>query len=144
MNTQSNRRVQGYVYLVAGIVTGGLFLFVLSAPDAWANPVNGFVLAGSEPKAVGQTINLGSGKEISIGDLAKMIAGKLGKSLQIEQDDSRLRPPGSEVERLLADNRLASELLGWEPVIDLSKGLDITIEWLQKNIHKYRLGAYTL
>ena len=108
------------------------------------NTVNGFVLAGKEPKAVGQTINLGSGKEISIGDLAKMIAGKLGKSLQIEQDDSRLRPPGSEVERLLADNRLARELLGWEPVIDLSRGLDITIEWLKKNIHKYRPGVYTV
>ena len=108
------------------------------------NTVNGFVLAGKEPKAVGQTINLGSGKEISIGDLAKIIAGKLGKSLQIEQDDSRLRPLGSEVKRLLADNRLASELLGWEPVIDLDKGLDITIEWMEQNLPKYRLGVYTV
>ncbi len=45
MNFQRNRRLQGYVYLAAGIVTAGLFLFVLSAPEAWASPVNGFVMA---------------------------------------------------------------------------------------------------
>ena len=108
------------------------------------NTVGGFLLAGKEPKAVGQTINLGSGIEITIGELAETIAGKLGDSFQIKQDDSRLRPPKSEVERLLAENRLARELLGWEPVIGLSEGLDITIEWLRNNIQKYRPGVYTV
>ncbi|MDP3046694.1 MAG: hypothetical protein Q8O07_04385, partial [Chloroflexota bacterium] len=39
------RRAQGYIYLAAGIVTAGLFLFVLSSPDAWASPVNGYLMA---------------------------------------------------------------------------------------------------
>ena len=45
MNFQGNRRLQGYVYLAAGVITGSLFVFVLSSPSAWASPVNGFVMA---------------------------------------------------------------------------------------------------
>jgi len=45
VNFQGNRKLQGYIYLAAGIITGGLFVFVLSSPSAWASPVNGFVMA---------------------------------------------------------------------------------------------------
>jgi dTDP-glucose 4,6-dehydratase len=99
-------------------------------------------MAGSEEKAVGRVLNLGSGQEISIGELARSIAEKLGKPLRVEEDRARIRPSGSEVERLLADNRLAGEVLGWKPEIGLSAGLDITIKWVEENLHRYKPEMY--
>ncbi len=106
------------------------------------NTVDGFVLAASTPAAIGQTINLGSGSEISIGDLAQLIARLMDKPMRIESEDTRVRPVGSEVERLLADNRLARELLGWEPRVALEDGLQRTIEWIQQHPERYRSGVY--
>ena len=107
-----------------------------------ANTVEGFVLAASTPAASGQTINLGSGREIGIGDLAQLIARLVDKPIRIESEAARVRPEGSEVERLLADNRLARELLGWEPRVNLEDGLQRTIEWIQQHPERYRPGVY--
>lgn len=101
-----------------------------------------FVLAVSTSAAIGQTINLGTGSEISIGDLARLIARLMDKPIDIESDDLRMRPEGSEVERLLADNRLAREVLGWEPRVSLADGLLRTIEWIQQYPERYRPGVY--
>lgn len=109
-----------------------------------ANTVDGFLLAGSEPAAIGQTVNLGSGREISIGELVHLVARLAGRSVMIEGDQQRVRPEGGEVERLLADNTLARTLLGWEPRIGLEEGLILTIEWVNKNLEKYRPGDYIL
>lgn len=108
------------------------------------NTVDGFVLAASTPEAGGQVINLGSGSEISIGDLAQLIARLMEKPIRIETDDVRLRPEGSEVERLLANNRLAHTLLGWEPRVKLEDGLARTIEWIQQNQGRYRSNTYAI
>ncbi len=107
-----------------------------------ADTVEGFVLAASTPTAVGRTINIGSGREISILDLAQMIARLMKKQLKIETEKQRVRPGASEVERLLADNRLARELLGWEPRVGLEDGLKRTIEWMRQNSGRYRSGVY--
>lgn len=109
-----------------------------------ANTVEGFLLAGSCPEAEGRTINLGSGQEISIGDLARLIGELTGRSLKIEGEDERMRPKGSEVERLLADNRIARTLLGWEPRVGLRQGLKLTMEWLEKHLERYRHNGYAL
>ena len=106
------------------------------------NTVDGYVLAASTPAAIGQTINLGSGREISIGDLAQLIARVMDKPIRIEGEDARVRPEGSEVERLLADNRLAHELLGWQPRVTLEEGLHRTIEWIRQHPERYRPGVY--
>ena len=108
------------------------------------NTVNGFILAASAQAAVGRTINVGSGREISIGDLAQLIARLTGRPITIESDQQRMRPEKSEVERLLADNRLARELLGWEPAITLEKGLELTIEWIKANLKRYRPDVYVI
>ena len=109
-----------------------------------ANTVDGFVLAASTPAAIGCTINLGSGREISIGDLAQLIARLMDKPIRIEGEDTRVRPEGSEVARLLADNRLARELLGWEPRVNLEEGLQRTIAWIQQHPERYRSGDYAI
>ena len=89
-------------------------------------------------------INIGSGHEISIGDLAKSILELIGKDIPVICDSTRIRPDNSEVDRLCADNSKAQNSLGWEPQYTLKDGLAETIEWLEKNIDRYRLGTYTI
>jgi NAD dependent epimerase/dehydratase len=108
------------------------------------NTVGGFLAAGSSPKAVGGTFNLGSGREISIGDLATLIGTLMGHDVSVITDDQRIRPTGSEVERLLADNALARNVLGWMPEIDLETGLMRTIEWFRENNHYYHTDRYSV
>ena len=109
-----------------------------------SNTVEGFVCAATAEDAVGQTFNLGSGREISIGDLALLIAGLMGKQISIETESERFRPDKSEVERLLADNTLAREVLQWTPQVDLESGLTVTIDWMRENLHRYRPGKYVV
>lgn len=109
-----------------------------------ANIVDGFMLAASTPKASGRAINLGSGNEIRIGELAQLIARLAHLTIRIEGDKVRVRPKGSEVERLLADNQLAPELLGWKPCINLEDGLQRTIKWIQEHPERYRPDDYVL
>jgi len=108
------------------------------------NTVDGFLAAALSDRAVGRTVNLGSGREISIGDLATLICQILGKPGLFEQEAQRIRPAGSEVERLLADNRLAGELLDWRPRVGLEKGLEQTIAWLRENLDRYKVGLYAI
>jgi nucleoside-diphosphate-sugar epimerase len=106
--------------------------------------VRGFMLNAASQSAVGRVINLGSGKEISIGELAKLICCLAGVECQIVRDEQRIRPLGSEVERLCADNRLAGELLGWRPQVGLRDGLQKTLDWLRENSNQYRTGVYAV
>jgi len=103
-----------------------------------------FVSAAEYPEAVGKVINIGSEKEISIGDLADTILDIIGKDIPIESDDQRIRPNDSEVERLCADNTKAKEILNWHPKYTLKQGLQETIEWIEKNLDHYRPGTYAV
>jgi NAD dependent epimerase/dehydratase len=109
-----------------------------------SNTVDAFVLAGTRVGAVGQTIHFGSGREIAIGDLARLIAGLMQAEISIETDEARVRPAGSEVERLIADNRLAAQVLGWEPRVPLEEGLEKTIHWMRDNLSLYRAETYAV
>ncbi len=109
-----------------------------------ADTVAGFILAAEIPAAVGKTINLGSGREISIGALAELIAKLMDRPLEIISEAERTRPETSEVERLLAENSVARTLLGWEPKVGLEEGLRRTVEWIKENEKKYRSGIYAL
>ena len=109
-----------------------------------ANTVDGFIKAATMPDIIGKTINLGSGKEISIGDLAALIARLMNAEIEISIDEQRVRPKGSEVERLLANNTKAKQLLGWEPIVNLEEGLQKTISWIKDNNEQYRPETYTI
>lgn len=109
-----------------------------------ANTVDGFIKAAESPKAIGETINLGSGQEISIRDLASLILRLLGKDLPITSEHLRMRPQDSEVERLCADNRKSQSILGWKPQYSLEEGLAATIEWIRENSDRYRPGVYVV
>ncbi len=109
-----------------------------------ANTVEGFIACAEHEEAIGRTVNLGSGREISIGDLAHLIARLMGKPIEIQTEDQRLRPPASEVERLIASNQLARELTGWSPQVTLEQGLEQTIAWITNNSALYRKNSYTI
>jgi len=88
--------------------------------------------------AIGKTVNLGNMQEISVADLVTLISGIAGKTIEVEQQGIRIRPEKSEVNRLLADNRQARELLGWEPTVSLKDGLQRTLEWMRTHLDEYR------
>jgi NAD dependent epimerase/dehydratase len=108
------------------------------------NTVDGFLAAAEADQAVGQTINLGSGREISVGDLAQLIMQMTGTEITIKSEEQRVRPEKSEVNRLLGDNSLAGRLLGWTPKVSLEEGLQKTIDWMRNNIESYCPDVYTI
>lgn len=115
------------------------FSFVTDTAD-------GFLAAARAEAAVGEVINLGSGFEISIGDTARLIADVIGREVAITTDDVRLRPSGSEVERLFAGTAKADRLLGWRPAFGgrdgFRRGLERTVAWFADpvNLRLYRDG----
>ena len=112
--------------------------------------VRGFVALAECDAALGQVVNIGSNFEISIGDTAKMIAELMGRDVEFTSDQQRMRPAGSEVERLWADNTRARELIGWRPeyggIDGLKRGLAQTIEWFAdpRNLQRYKAGRYNI
>jgi NAD dependent epimerase/dehydratase len=106
------------------------------------NTVEGFMAAAMSTAAIGRTINLGSGQEISIGDLAHRIAKLIGRDIEVNKKSHRIRPENSEVQRLLACNILAKELTRWTPRVPLEEGLRRTITWVRRNLNMYRVDTY--
>ena len=104
--------------------------------------IRGFIRAAESETSVGEVVNLGTGKEISIGDLAMKIASLIGKEIEIQSDEQRFRPGSSEVMRLCGDIEKAKSLIGWEPQFTLEEGLRQTIEWLRKSGDMENSGRY--
>jgi len=104
----------------------------------------GFLAAATLDKAIGETLNLGVGEEISIGDLAALIAKICGKDIKITEDTERLRPQNSEVERLVSDNSKAKSLLDWAPVHTLEDGLSKTIQWFKENPTSHDVSKFVV
>jgi dTDP-glucose 4,6-dehydratase len=106
--------------------------------------IEGFLKIGETPDIEGEVFNLGSGCEIRIGDLAQLVIQMVGRQLQIVVDPLRLRPEKSEVQRLLADNRLVRERVGWAPGVSLEEGLLQTVEWIRLHLNYYQDGRYQI
>jgi nucleoside-diphosphate-sugar epimerase len=106
--------------------------------------ITGFVEIAKSDKLFGEITNIGMNYEISIGDLAKLIAELIKVEIKIVADEQRVRPPGSEVERLCCDNSKLLKYTNWKPKYNLRKGLSETIEWLGKNIHCYKPDIYNI
>jgi dTDP-glucose 4,6-dehydratase len=89
-------------------------------------------------------INVGSGTEVSIGDLANSILKIMHSDAVIQTNEARIRPQNSEVERLLCNSQRARSLLGWEAKVDLEEGLTSTIEWIKENLERYKASLYNV
>lgn len=107
-----------------------------------SDTVSGFLAAAEAPNSEGKSYNLGTGEEISIGSLARMVFQILGKQERIEIEAERLRPEKSEVMRLISDNAFAQRELGWRPEVSFEEGLRRTIQWIGAHHELYRIGKY--
>jgi NAD dependent epimerase/dehydratase len=106
----------------------------------------GFVALAQCDSAIGETVNIGSNREISIGDLVALIGDVMGTEIAVESDEERKRPSQSEVERLCCDNARIHELTSFRPEIGLRDGLGRTVEWLRKpeNFRRYKADIYNV
>jgi NAD dependent epimerase/dehydratase len=115
-----------------------------------SDTVNGFVKALQSDSGVGEVINLGSNFEVSIGQIANLIAKSFNTEIEIVTKQERLRPDNSEVERLWADNSKAEQLFSWSPsyvqLQGLEKGIKETIDWFQNssNLESYKSEIYNI
>lgn len=107
--------------------------------------VRGFFALAGCTRARGMAVQLGTGGEISIGELARLILRLLGReNTEIRCAPERTRPPKGEVMRLVASRALAGELLEWKPRVSLEEGLEATIQWISENPDFYPSRGYTV
>ena len=95
-------------------------------------------------RALGNVVNVGSGREISIGDLAQLLIEVSGKDAKVASENTRVRPENSEVERLLCDNTRAREWCGWRPEVPLEEGLARTSDWVRDNLARLESKGYQI
>jgi NAD dependent epimerase/dehydratase len=106
--------------------------------------VAGLIAAAVTPATIGRTIQLGTGAEASVVQIVDRVGEILGRQLTVRRHPQRVRPPSSEVQRLISDPALATELMGWTPHVTLSEGLAATIEWIAANQDRYRVTEYVI
>jgi len=107
--------------------------------------VEGFLAVAKSPKAVGEVINVGNGKGIRIGELARLILDIMGKEqVEIASDEKRIRPEKSEVYELICNRQKAKEICGWTPRTSLKEGIKETVSWIEKNSEIFKSHIYNL
>ena len=108
--------------------------------------VEGFIALAESDQTIGEEINIATGAERTIGDLANFLISQLNPDARINLDQARLRPEKSEVDRLLGDNKKITNLTSWTPKHDLEAGLIETIEWFKKpeNLSQYKSWLYNI
>lgn len=109
-----------------------------------SDTVAAFALAAVVPGVEGQVVHLGTGVEASVGDLVELAGEVVGRPLEVVVDDQRVRPPASEVQRLLSDPSHAKDVLGWTPEVSLAEGLRRTAAWLTDAREWFRLPGYAV
>ena len=105
---------------------------------------NGFMTIADCDAAIGQELNIATGVEHSIGDLANELIAQINPNATIVCEAERLRPEKSEVNRLLGDATKLRNLTGWAPQYTFEQGLAETIEFLRGNLDQYKVGQYIL
>jgi len=106
----------------------------------------GFIALAEADSAVGREINIATGKEHTIGDVAQVLISELNPNAQIITDEQRLRPDASEVHRLMGDNTLITTLTNWQSNYELDAGLRDTIDWFKQpdNLNRYKAWLYNV
>lgn len=106
--------------------------------------VAGFLAVAENDAALGEVINVGSGRTVSIAEVIEEVGRITDKALRVETDPARIRPGKSEVGLLLADTRKAEALLGWRPEVPLEEGLRRTVEWIAAHPERYKPRIYNV
>ncbi|HAH05436.1 MAG TPA: NAD-dependent dehydratase [Elusimicrobia bacterium] len=109
-----------------------------------SDTVAGFLAVAASPKSVGEVINIGSGRGITVGEAAQAAMRVVGRKARIRKETARLRPPRSEVLRLIASNAKARRLLGWKPSVRFEDGLRLTARHIAGHLDDYKAGLYNV
>ncbi len=104
----------------------------------------GFLAAARSERTVGELINLGVGTGVSVRELVRRVGELIGRELAVDVEPVRVRPEGSEIVRLISDNRKALSLTNWTPKIDIQSGLRATFEHIQGHPSDYVAGGYVV
>jgi len=106
----------------------------------------GFIALAETDATIGETINIGSNFEISIGDTLNLIKELMNSDVKFSTDEQRVRPGKSEVFRLWCDNTKIENLTGFKPQVDIREGLQRTIDWLTtgENMKNYKANIYNV
>lgn len=108
------------------------------------NTVEAFLAVADCDAAVGQVVNAGSGRGVSIGDLVELAMKITGRTVPVVTEPQRQRPQKSEVWTLIAGNEKARQLMNWTPRVSLEAGLERTAEFISRHLHLYRPEEYAL
>lgn len=108
--------------------------------------VQGFIEIAKSDNLLGEEINIATGKEISIGDLAKKIIALINNEAKIVNEPERMRPEKSEVERLLGSNQKLLQHTNWKQQYSIEQGLAETIKWFsnKENLRQYKADIYNV
>jgi NAD dependent epimerase/dehydratase len=109
-----------------------------------ADTARGFAAVAASDAAIGEVINIGSGKEVSIREIVQKVGAITGRELIVEGDEQRMRPAKSEVSRLLSDSTKARTQASWQPQVSLDEGLRLTTEWIGAHQDLYRPKEYAV
>jgi NAD dependent epimerase/dehydratase len=109
-----------------------------------SDTVSGFLRVAESDAAIGEVINIGSGREVSIGEIVDRVKTLVGRDFPVETDDARVRPEQSEVMRLLCDRSKAERLLGWAPQVSLEDGLKRTVDYIRDHLALYQTERYAV
>jgi NAD dependent epimerase/dehydratase len=111
-----------------------------------ADTCRGFLDLARCEAAVGETVNIGSNYEISVGDTLNLIRELMNSDVEFVTDAQRIRPEKSEVFRLWCDNKKIRQLTGFEPEYSIRDGLKATIDWFLRpeNLTKYKTDLYNV
>ncbi|MFC1517588.1 SDR family NAD(P)-dependent oxidoreductase [Candidatus Margulisiibacteriota bacterium] len=104
----------------------------------------GFIAAATSDKTVGELINIGNSKGITVGELADKIISLIDKNIKIISDKSRVRPEDSEVFKLICNNEKAKKIMGWAPKYSLEDGLKETIQFIKENLNLFKTDHYVI
>jgi nucleoside-diphosphate-sugar epimerase len=109
-----------------------------------ADTAEGFLSVASSDACLGEVVNLGTGRNIAIRDVVRIVGETVGRELEVKVDQQRLRPQTSEVTRLLADASKAKRLAGWEAHVPIEEGLRRTVAWISEHIDLYQPEDYAV
>lgn len=106
----------------------------------------GFIALAEAATCVGEEVNIASGEEHTIGDVARQLIAAIDPGVKMVVADERMRPEKSEVVRLIGDNSKLRSLTGWRPRFDLAAGLRDTVAWFREpgNLARYKAWLYNV
>lgn len=109
-----------------------------------ADTVAGFLAAARTPEAEGETLQLGTGIDHSIGDMVLAVEKAVGHELSVQQDPQRMRPPASEVMRLISSPERMRRITGWQPRWSLDDGVRELVGWIGERLDEFDAEQYAV